>query len=765
MTVPGIAGGSLVLLGIVVMLGWGLQFPALVRILPEFTPMVFNTAACFLLAGVALLRTAPAIPGGSKAAAALGASVAAVGMLVLAEHGSGAALGIDWPSLHAWLTDGNPNPGRMSAPAASGFLMAGGALVLAPWTTRPWAARAVVLLAIGPGAIGAVGLIGYLIEARLLYPDYLFARLAPHTAAAMLLLSIGLWSAYVPAQLRPARWIVNEADRIALAGTLVVVAVALAIGLSLIYHYRSQMVAQLSDRVLALQKERAEAVADLVALHGQSARIAATRPAVMRNLRAIRAGTDDGSNVANVAAVVNGLVREGFSAIAYHDTDGREVVSDGTFSAASVLSVPLGGDGGGELLWSDGFVLRHRLPMRDGAGVAGSVLTEQRMPILTRMSQDPAGRGETWDMGICVRRGERLHCFPQRLSPKAFTAPLTNAAGEDLPMTSALRGERGTAVTLDYRKRHVIAAYGPIADLGIGMVVKVDTYEILRPVREQLPVFAAMLVLLTLVGGWLIRRRVKPLAEALETRNRELQDALQARTLFLSAMSHELRTPLNAIIGFTGTLLMKLPGPLNAGQEKQLRTVQTSGKHLLSLINDILDLGKIEAGALELSPKPVVCQEAMRETVETLRPLADAKGLALSVCAPADPVLALADRRALNQILLNLTANAIKFTERGSVSLRLERRPAHDANAANGADGMHEVAIAVTDTGIGIAPKDQQRLFAPFTQIQADITGAQPGTGLGLHLSQKLAGLLGGRIVLESERGAGSTFTLLLPEG
>lgn len=242
---------------------------------------------------------------------------------------------------------------------------------------------------------------------------------------------------------------------------------------------------------------------------------------------------------------------------------------------------------------------------------------------------------------------------------------------------------------------------------------------------------------------------------ALQEKNLELENANLAKDRFLASMSHELRTPLNAILGFTGTLLMKLPGPLTADQDKQLRTVQGSAKHLLSLINDLLDLAKIESGKVELHLEPVLCQSVLHEVTLALRPLAEAKGLAFEVKGPATDVMVQADRRALSQILLNLTNNAIKFTEQGQVSLELSQRSAN---------GQIVTEMQVTDTGGGIRPADQDKLFQAFTQLDSSTKRRSDGTGLGLHLSQKLAELLGGRITFRSEYGVGSTFTLVLTE-
>lgn len=247
----------------------------------------------------------------------------------------------------------------------------------------------------------------------------------------------------------------------------------------------------------------------------------------------------------------------------------------------------------------------------------------------------------------------------------------------------------------------------------------------------------------------------KQFEKALQEKNIELEKANQAKDNFLASMSHELRTPLNAIIGFTGTLLMKLPGPLTLDQEKQLRTIQTSARHLLSLINDLLDLAKIESGKVEMKFEPVVCQQVTQEVATTLRSLAENKGLKFEVVFPPQELVLLTDRRAFSQILLNLANNALKFTEQGEVRLELIQQQVN---------GQRQIEVRVIDSGIGIKPEDQDKLFQAFSQIDSSATRRFEGTGLGLHLSQKLARLLGGRIEFSSVYGQGSRFTLVIPE-
>jgi signal transduction histidine kinase len=229
-----------------------------------------------------------------------------------------------------------------------------------------------------------------------------------------------------------------------------------------------------------------------------------------------------------------------------------------------------------------------------------------------------------------------------------------------------------------------------------------------------------------------------------------LKKANAAKDTFLASMSHELRTPLNAIIGFTGTLLMRLPGPLTADQEKQLQTVQAGGQHLLALINDLLDLAKIESGKVEPRLEPVTLQDVVREVARTLQPLAQQKGLHLETAAGVPDLVVRTDGRMLTQILLNLANNAIKFTDDGSVRIEVVRHPD---------GGQSQPAIRVVDTGIGIPPEDHAELFQAFRRV-GNAVRRREGTGLGLHLSRKLAELLGATITVHSECGKGTTFTL-----
>jgi PAS domain S-box-containing protein len=240
-------------------------------------------------------------------------------------------------------------------------------------------------------------------------------------------------------------------------------------------------------------------------------------------------------------------------------------------------------------------------------------------------------------------------------------------------------------------------------------------------------------------------------------RRHRAEAADRIKSAFLATMSHELRTPLNSIIGFTGILLQGLPGPINAEQRKQLDMVRLSARHLLALVNDVLDISKIEAGQLEVVREPFDPGASIARVVALVGPQADAKGLGLGVHVGAGLGTALGDARRFEQILLNLLSNAIKFTERGGVSLTATVT----GDAALGRDPSLVVAIA--DTGIGIRAEHLGALFQPFQQIDTGLARVHEGTGLGLAICDRLAKLMGGTVAADSTFGRGSTFTVTLP--
>jgi signal transduction histidine kinase/DNA-binding response OmpR family regulator len=252
-----------------------------------------------------------------------------------------------------------------------------------------------------------------------------------------------------------------------------------------------------------------------------------------------------------------------------------------------------------------------------------------------------------------------------------------------------------------------------------------------------------------------VKARTAQLAAAnkeLEFRNREVERATQMKSKFLANMSHELRTPLNAIVGFSDLLAEGTPGQLNEKQKRFVNHIKQGSGHLLQLINDILDLSKIEAGQLELRTEDFPISDALPEVLSTIRPLAMAKNILVQHKVETELTVH-ADRVRFKQVLFNLLSNAVKFTPKGG---RIDIDCAGREN---------EACISVTDTGIGIRAEDQSIVFEEFRQVEGNKDATNEGTGLGLAITRRLVEQQGGKISLESELGKGSRFTFTLPMG
>ena len=291
-------------------------------------------------------------------------------------------------------------------------------------------------------------------------------------------------------------------------------------------------------------------------------------------------------------------------------------------------------------------------------------------------------------------------------------------------------------------------------------------------VRFNLPVWLQILalvvgvvLLMSLMGSVVLKHQVNARTRELKQINQEMEQRIIQRTAelaaameaaqaadriksaFLATMSHELRTPLNSIIGFTGIMLQGLAGPLNPEQQKQMTMVQNSSRHLLALINDVLDISKIEAGQLDLSLGSFDLGPSIEKTVKLVSPLAEHKGIHLQVNIAPDVGTITTDQRRLEQVLLNLLSNAVKFTEKGHV--RIDCRTEND-----------HYLLSFTDTGIGMQPEEIAKIFQPFHQIDTGLARKREGTGLGLSICKKIIEMMGGSISVESRWEQGSTFTV-----
>ena len=336
--------------------------------------------------------------------------------------------------------------------------------------------------------------------------------------------------------------------------------------------------------------------------------------------------------------------------------------------------------------------------------------------------------------------GKRIHdLIPDDGLGEALTCAEDEAASDDLtPELHAFRGQRvaGEPFTMEATVSCLdVADDRMFTIIARDVTERLRTEEALRTQAESLEQNAAEL---------------RALNDALKARQEELERAMTARNRFYASMSHELRTPINAIIGYNTLLLDHIYGPLNEKQTHGLQRTHRAANHLLELVNDVLDLSKIEAGKIELTLQPVPFPGIIEDLFVTVRPLTDEHETPLELRIDGSPKSIISDPRRVRQILLNLLSNAIKFG-RGRPILVEALLAATD-----------HVEIAVTDQGEGIEPDDVSRIFDEFVQLSN--SHQLGGTGLGLPISKRLAALLGGELHVQSERGKGSTFRLRLPE-
>ncbi|HEV2011310.1 MAG TPA: ATP-binding protein, partial [Candidatus Limnocylindria bacterium] len=387
--------------------------------------------------------------------------------------------------------------------------------------------------------------------------------------------------------------------------------------------------------------------------------------------------------------------------------------------------------------------------------ISGSVTDIQ--PVLDAIASSAARFAMAEDASVLLVQGEHAVIsahFGPLLMPPSVTLERGWVAGRAILERRTLQLEDATAAGDEYPHSQAAAIRGdhravlaaPLIRDGKPLGVIVLRRRDARPFSER-----QVELVETFADQAAIAIANVRLFKEIQQKSAQLEVANRHKTEFLANMSHELRTPLNAIIGFSEVLQQRMFGELNDQQADYLEDIKSSGQHLLTLINDILDLSKIEAGRMELEAAPFSLIAALNNAVTLVRERAMSHGIRLELEVAPELDTMVADERKLKQVVVNLLANAVKFTpDGGTVSLRAARE--------NG-----EVRLAVHDTGIGIAPEDQQRIFEEFQQATHQTEKSREGTGLGLSLSKRMVELHGGTISVDSAPGKGSTFTVALP--
>lgn len=757
--IPLLAGSLLIIMGVAVGIGWLWPLTSLVQVLPGLAAMSFSSAVCFALAGIALiLRTLSSRL--QQIALLLGAAISAIASFNLLAVLSGSSLDIE-QAIRAWFNPTDSLTARMSVPTAIAFLLGGAALCI----SKRWryAKRFINFLGAAVFTIGAMATLGYMLSLEPLYHWYDFSYMTAYTAIGMMFLGAGLLFTGLSTDLSTSKNILSYfqfSD-----GGVVAIAIAVLLGTSLSVGVASwiteqkHLVTVLGNGLQLAQHARAAQIATILQLRSTRAGIIANRPNLLKNLRLLNTKPDALEPRNNILGVLRSFEPFSFSGIAIYGVDGRELVRDGALIDDAKLTVALS-EGTSDLVWRDGFYLRKRMPVRDEFGELGTIVAEQALVELNAAVLDDGELGGGDELMLCAAQQQVVHCFPTTRENEPYVLPDISADRQRLA-AKALRNESAIETVRDFHDRDVVAAFGPVGNYGLFTVLKAGTQTLYQPMLQQFERTAALLLVLIALGVWLIYTRVRPLVHALRVSERNSQAALKesivariaaddanhAKSLFLSSMSHELRTPLNGVLGYV-QMLQDNPST-SADQQRQLDAIESCGQHLLSLINDVLDLSKIESGRIDIEETNCNLYDLLESVSDIVRQRAQSKDLQynLDIDKSVPPFVRIDDVK-LRQILVNLLGNAIKFTERGNIVLRVSTRMDN-----------RELLFQVRDTGIGIPAEKQQEIFQPFRQIGR----SAGGTGLGLSISQRLCEAMGGMLLVQSSIGEGSCFSVNLP--
>jgi PAS domain S-box-containing protein len=751
-----IAGILVMALAATVLYGWALGLDALKSVLPGAVQMKANTAAGFMLAGFAL--AVPGRPGTWMRVLppACGALVALLGMATLAEYLTGAGLGIDQLLFPDDAVAFNVIPGRMSPFTAWAFVATGTCLLV---RRRPALAWASAVAAAQVALIGVVSFAGYLGNSAQLTTDAWVPPVAVHTAAAFVVLGAAFLLQLPGIQARAAQASGSRSERPMQLAFWCMVVVLVA---SCAYTFRANLMLIGSTQVLA--------EIDRTRLRLSELQLCLDRAALLRERLFLRQPHADAAALSAMHAECNAAVAQ----LAAH-------LPAGAAYAAELAVLRTAVEGGTALQERDAVqratarldaaeAARHAAQLRELAARRAAVLVSL---LLTLVACITIFGGLTRTMRQKVRDSARTHADAEQQKlllaavitstpdPIAYRGPggVFLGANEayarmvgrpvDAIVGHSLQQVFGVAAAQEYQERdqRILAGAGHAAQeawftAGDGSRQLVEMIH--TPLCNRDGRVSGVLA----VGRNVTARK---LAEEASERARVLaEETAQLKTMFLANMSHEIRTPMTAVLGMIDLLA---GDALTPPQQRQLEAMRTSGRHLLHIINALLDFSRLEAGVLQLEDADFALERLLGELASLLHPLAADRGLELTIDAgPEVPAFLRGDCMRLRQVLLNLAGNAIKFTPRGSVRIHVGALPAQP--------GQARLLFEVQDTGIGIPEDKLATLFTPFMQVDQSTAREYGGSGLGLAITARLAEAMHAGLTVSSVMGRGSTFRL-----
>ena len=491
--------------------------------------MVINSALCFVLIALALLTERMAPARGRSLQRVLGTVVFLFSTAIFSQYLTGMDLGLDWPgSRNPGTTD--PFPGRMPGLSALGFMLCGLVLSNMHSVTSLRGGLAIQALSVLVIVNGLIGIAGHLIPLSLFYSNYVFGQMALSTDFGFIIAGTVFCLVWSRDDWYSKRRLIQRNDQRIVATGVLTLGLAVCTAMLAGFVVMVKQVEHLAgNSQLDLLKSSVTLFQLNLDLRMDQVTLVADRPVMREALDKLNRNPGDKETLARLRMNMPALLANGFSALEIADPEGKPWMSVGKFVPEESMGVALRSRHPATLMWQDGFVLRTQIPMQVDGRTVAVFKAEQRLHRLAEMLNSAHMLEESGEVAICGRLAAEFTCFPQRRIMQPYRVPYS----AQLPMGLALAGNTGVLVGRDYRGENVVAAHGSIGDLGLGMVVKMDTAELYLPLRHSMYQVILLMVLVLLIGGWVLYRSVSPLARRLESSENRLQQALEGSRISL----------------------------------------------------------------------------------------------------------------------------------------------------------------------------------------------------------------------------------------
>lgn len=514
------------------MLGWVLRLAPVVQYQPNSFALVFSSALCFALAGIALLLPLFKAERNRQAQAAIGWVLIAIATLNLLGTTLDITLLAELPALHSWLHDLNPRPGRMPVNSGVGFLLAGFVFVAMARVRSRTIAAAILLATFTVLILGIGGVAGNVLDLELVYPQISFLHMEAQATVAMIVLAIGLWNAWRHDDWYRSQRFFKDDEKTGYMSATILSATALTAGIVGFGIQQDMLESSLSENLMSRLKNQTATFHAEVTQGARHADNTARHTDLVQLIKSSGEPADFGKTREAREHIGKDLLAEGFSSVGLYDTSHREVLRAGRAPRQAPIEKAVFPTTPTWLRWDDGLYLGTRSPVRENGRLIGALELEQPLPLISEQFARVEGFGTTGEMGVCFADGDEIRCFPQGRNPRIHSFPRVNADGKLTPMGHALMGRSGIFTGRDYRGVEVIAAYAPLTATGLVIVIKQDAHELYQPIRTQLNWYLPLLVILVAGGAGMLRSEVKPLvSKLLESEQTARERELHVRTV------------------------------------------------------------------------------------------------------------------------------------------------------------------------------------------------------------------------------------------